>query len=132
MTTLKKKSHREYDKKKVDPISVKWYNDTVTDSWKCQHHVTQVKTGFHDTTTNTVQSANIVEEIRYPIMIKASDGGTILDGKNVSPIQAQHSESINCTSKLFNSETKVTETNRYSDPSRKIPATISNDFLWEN
>jgi hypothetical protein len=55
-------------------------------------------------------------------MIKASNGVTILDGKNVCPINfgwqqeqllAQHSESINCTSKLSNSETKVTEMNTY-------------------
>jgi hypothetical protein len=65
-------------------------------------------------------------------MFKASDGNTILDKKNVSPIKAQHSESINCTSKLSNSETKVTETNRSSNRSRKIPATRSNVFLWEN
>jgi len=59
-----------------------------------------------------VHSANIVEEIGYPIMIKASDGDTVLDEKNVSPIKAEHSESITCISKLANSETKVTETNR--------------------
>jgi hypothetical protein len=119
-------------KKKVDPISVKWYNDRVTDSQKCQHQATQEKAGFDDTTTNVVQSVNIVEEIRYPVMIKASDGDTILDEKNVGPIKTQHSESINCTSKLSNSETKVTETNRSSNHPRKIPATRSNDFLWEN
>jgi len=45
-------------------------------------------------------------------MIKASDGDTVLDEKNVSPIKAEHSESITCISKLANSETKVTETNR--------------------
>jgi hypothetical protein len=59
-----------------------------------------------------VHSANIVEEIGYPVMIKASDDDNILDEKNVSPIKAEHSESINCISKLANSETKVTETNR--------------------
>jgi len=63
-------------------------------------------------TTDAVHSANIVEEIGYPIMIKESHGVTILDEKNVSPIKAEHSESINCISKLANSETKVTETNR--------------------
>jgi len=42
--------------------------------------------------------------------------------KNVSPIKAQHSESINCISELANSETKVTERNRSSNYSRKIPA----------
>ena len=45
-------------------------------------------------------------------MMKASDGYTVLDEKNVSPIRAQHSESINCISKLANSETKVTGTSR--------------------
>ena len=45
-------------------------------------------------------------------MIKASDSDTILDEKNVSPIKAEHSESINFFSKLANSETKFTETNR--------------------
>jgi DnaJ-class molecular chaperone len=82
-----------------------------------------------------------VKEIGYSVMIKASGGDTILNLKNVSPINldgqqeellAQHSESINCTSKLSNFETKVTETNTYSNCSRKIPATRSNDFLWEN
>jgi hypothetical protein len=62
-------------KKKVDPISMKWYNDAATDSQKCQHQATQEKT-------------------RYTIMIKASDGDTIPDAKNVSPIKAQHPESI--------------------------------------
>jgi hypothetical protein len=66
-------------KKKVDAISVKWYNDAVTDSQKCQHQATKTKTGFDDTTINAVQSANILEEIRYPSMIKASDGDSILD-----------------------------------------------------
>jgi hypothetical protein len=128
-------------KSKVDPISRKWYNDKVTESQICQHQVTQEKTGFDDTTTDAVHSVNTVKEIGYPVMIKASDGDTILDGKNVSPINlgwqqkqllAQHSESINCTSKLSNSESKVTELNRSSNRSRKIPATRSNDFLWEN
>jgi len=50
-------------------------------------------------------------------MIKASDGDTVLDEKNVSPtnlgwqqeqLLAQHSDSINYTSKLPNSETIVT------------------------
>jgi len=128
-------------KRKVDPISVKWYNDAVTDSQKCQHQDTQEKTGFDDTTTNAVHSANIVKETGYPIMIEESDRDTVLDEKNVSPINlgwqqeqllAQHSESTNCTSKLSNSDTKVTETNRSSNRLRKIPATRSNDFLWEN
>jgi hypothetical protein len=52
--------------------------------------------------------------------------------KNVSPIKAEHSESINCTSKLYNSETKATKTNRSLNRSRKIPATRSNGFLREN
>jgi hypothetical protein len=47
----------------------------------------------------------------------------ILDEKYVSPIKAQHSESIIYTSKLSDSETEVTETNRSSNCSRKIPAT---------
>jgi hypothetical protein len=33
-------------KKKVDPISVKWYNDAVTDSQKCQHQATQERQGL--------------------------------------------------------------------------------------
>jgi len=81
------------------------------------------KTGFDDTTTDAVHSANIAEETGYPIMIKASDGDTVLDGKNISPIKAQHTRSINCVSKLANSETKCTDTNRSSNHSRKIPAT---------
>jgi len=52
-------------------------------------------TGFDDPTTDAVCSANTVEEIGYPIMMKASDGYTVLDEKNVSPIKAEHSESIN-------------------------------------
>ena len=59
-----------------------------------------------------MHSANIVEEIGYPIMIRASGGDTALKEKNVSVINAEHSESINCISKLANCETKVTETNR--------------------
>jgi acetyl/propionyl-CoA carboxylase alpha subunit len=35
--------------------------------------------------TDAVHSANIVKEIGYPIMIKASDGDTVRDEKNVSP-----------------------------------------------
>jgi len=62
-------------------------------------------------------------------MIKASDSDTVLDEKNVSPIKAEHSESINCVSKQANSETKVTETSRSSNRSRKIPGTRSNDFF---
>jgi len=114
--------------KKVDPIRVKWFNDAVTDSQKCQHQATQEKTGLDDPTTDAVCSTNIVEEIGYPITIKASDSDTVLEEKNVSPIKAQHSESINCISKLANSETKVTEINRYSNCSKKIPATRSSDF----
>ena len=79
-----------------------------------------------------MHSANIVEEIGYPIMIKASDCDTVLDEKNVCPIRVDHSESINCISKLGNSETKFTETNRSSNRSRKIPATKPTDFLLEN
>jgi len=45
-------------------------------------------------------------------MIKASDGDTVLDEKNASPIKPEHSNSISCISKLANSETKFTETNR--------------------
>ena len=51
-----------------------------------------------------MHSANSVEEMGYPVMIKASDSDRVLDEKNVSPIKAQHSESINCISKLANSE----------------------------
>ena len=84
-------------KKKMDHIREKWFNDLVTDSQKCQHQATQEKAGFDDTTT--VHSANIVEEIGYPNMIKASVGDTVLDEKIVSPIKAEHTESINCVSK---------------------------------
>jgi len=76
----------------VDPISVKWFNDALTDSQKCQHQATQEETGFDDTTTDAVHSANTVEERGYPIMIKASDGDTVLDEKNVRPLKAEHSE----------------------------------------
>ena len=40
---------------------------------------------FDDTTTDAVHSANIVEEIGYPIMIIASDGVTILHEKMSVP-----------------------------------------------
>jgi len=43
-------------KRKVYPISGKWYNDAVTDSQKCQHQATQEKRGFDDTTTDAVHS----------------------------------------------------------------------------
>ena len=63
--------------------------------------------GLMRLTTVAVHSDNIVEEIGYPIMIKASDGDTVLDEKNVSPIKAEHSESISRILKLANSETKL-------------------------
>jgi len=124
-------------KRKVDPIHVKWYNDAVTDSQKCQNQDTHEKTGFDGTTTNAVQSANIIKERGYPVMFKASDGDTALDKENgsltdLSCQQTQHSESINCTSKGSNSEAIITETNRSSNCTRKIQATRSNNFLWEN
>jgi hypothetical protein len=65
-------------------------------------------------------------------VIKASDGDTVLDEKNVSTIKlgrqkeqslAQHSESINY---------KVTKGNRFLNRSRKTPTTRSDEFLWEN
>jgi hypothetical protein len=99
---------RSMIKRKVDPIRVKWYNDAVTDSQKCQHQATQEKTGFEDTTTDVVHSANIIKKTGYSVMFKASDGDTALDKENASPtdlswqqeqLLAQHSESINCTSK---------------------------------
>ena len=73
--------------------------------------------------------AYIVKEIGYPIMVKASDGDTVLDEKNVSPINAEHSESINYISKLANSETKFTETNISTNYSTKIPATKNQWFF---
>jgi len=79
-----------------------------------------------------VCSANTVEEIGYPIKIKAFDGDTVLDEKNISPIKTQQSECMNYISKIANFETKVTETNRSSNCSRKIPATRSSDYLCEN
>jgi hypothetical protein len=98
-------------------------------------------TRFDDFTTYTLHSANFVKEIGYPGMIKTSDGDTVLDEKNVNPINlcwqqeqllAQHSECTNCTSKSSNSGPIVTATNRPSNHTRKIPATRSSDFLWEN
>jgi hypothetical protein len=74
-------------KGKVDPISVKLYNDTGTDSQKCQHQAKQEMTRFDVITTDAVHSADFVIEIGYPGMIKASDGDTILDEKNVNPIK---------------------------------------------
>jgi uncharacterized protein YukE len=66
-------------KRKVDPISVKWNNDTGTGSQKCQHQTTQEMTRFDDITTDVVHSANFVKEVGYPGVIKASDGYTVLD-----------------------------------------------------
>ena len=54
-----------------------------------------------------MRSANTVEEIGCPSLIRASDGDSVLDEKIVSPMKAQHSESKNCISKLANSETKL-------------------------
>jgi len=128
-------------KRKVDPIHVKWYNDSVIDRQKCQNQDTHEKTGFDDTTTDAVHSANIIKEIGYPVMFKASDGDTALNKENASPTDLswqqeqlldQQSESINCTSKGSNSEAIITETNRSSNCTRKIQATRSNNFLWEN
>jgi biotin carboxylase len=39
------------------------------------------KTGFDDSITDAVHSANIVKEIGYPVVIKASDGETVPDEK---------------------------------------------------
>jgi biotin carboxylase len=63
----------------VDTIRVKWCNDAVPDSQKRQNQDTHEKTGFDDTTTDAVHSANIIKEIGYPVMFKASDGNTALD-----------------------------------------------------
>ena len=88
-----------------------------------------------------MHSTNIIKEIGHPGMSKASDGDTALDTENATPtvlswqqeqLLAQHSESIHCTSQVSNSETIITETNRSSYHTRKIPATRSNDFLREN
>jgi len=55
--------------------------------------------------TSTVLNVNIVTGTEYPVVIKASDGDTALNGKNVGSIKlgrqkeqslAQDSESINC------------------------------------
>jgi hypothetical protein len=72
-------------KSKVDPISVKWYNNSGTDSQKCQHQATQEMTRFDDSTTNAVHGANFVKEKEYPATIKESDGDTILDEKKCQP-----------------------------------------------
>jgi hypothetical protein len=77
-----------------------------------------------------------VKEIGDPSVIKASNGDTVLDKKMSNPriwfvkeqLLAQHSESINCTSVISNYDFIVTETNRSSNRTRKIPATRSNDF----
>jgi hypothetical protein len=119
--------------RKVDPINVQWYNNSGTDSQKCQHQVTQEVTWFDDVTTDAVHNTNFVKEIRYPGMIKASDGDTVLDENHVNPINlcwqqeqllGKHSESTNCTSESSNSGTIVMATNGSSNGTRKIPATI--------
>jgi hypothetical protein len=120
------------------------YNNSVTDSQKCQHQFTQEITRFADITTDAVHSANFVKEIGYPGLIKASGGDTVLDENHVNPINFVVATGTvigsalciykfyNCTSKSSNSGTIVTATNRSSNRTRKILATRSNDFLWEN
>ena len=119
-------------KKKADAISMKWYDDEVINNQDCKHLDTQESPRSESITTSTVHNVNIVTMTEYPVMIKASDGDTVLDGINVSPVKlgrqkeqslTQHSESINC---------KVTKGNRFLNHTRKTPGTRSDDFLWEN
>jgi hypothetical protein len=74
-------------KGKVVLISIKWYSGTGADSQKCQHQAKQEMTRFDVIITNEVHSANVVKEIGYPGVIKASDGDTVSDEKNVNPIK---------------------------------------------
>jgi hypothetical protein len=113
-------------KKKADPIGMKWYDDEVINNRDCKHLDIQERSRSDSITTSTVHNVNIVE-MTISYHDKASDGDTVLDGKNVSPIKlggqkeqsCQHSESINW---------KVTKGNRLLNHTRKTPATRSDDF----
>jgi len=116
----------------VYDISMNWYDDEIINNQDHKHLDIQETPRSDSITTSTVHKVNIVTLTEYPVLIKASDGDTILDEKNVSPIKlgrqkeqslAQHSKSTNC---------KVTIGNRFLNCTRKTPATRSDDFLWEN
>jgi hypothetical protein len=119
-------------KKKVDPISMKWYDDEVINNQDRKHLDIQDRPRADSTTSSTVHNVNIVTMTEYHVVIKTSDVDTVLNEKKVSPIKlgrqkeqslAQHSESINC---------KVTKGNRFLNRTRKNPTIILDDFLWEN
>ena len=68
-------------KKNADPISMKWYDDEVINNQDRKHLDTQERPRSESITTSTVHNVNIVTMTEYPVMIKASAGDTILDGK---------------------------------------------------
>jgi len=118
-------------KKKVDPISMKWYDDEVINQDR-KHSDIQERPRADSTMSSTVHNVNIVTMTEYHFVIKTSDVDTVLNEKKVSPIKlgrqkeqllAQHSESINC---------KVTKGNKFLNHTRKNPTTRLDDFLWEN
>jgi len=111
----------------VYDISMKWYDEVINNQDR-KHLDIQERPRSDSITTSNVHNVNIVTMTEYPVVIKASDGDTILDEKNVSPIKlgrqkeqslAQHSKSTNC---------KVTIGNRFLNHTRKTPATRSDDF----
>jgi hypothetical protein len=71
-------------KKKADPISMKWYDDEVISNQDHKHLDIQKRQRTDSITTSTVHNVNIVTMTEYPVMIKASDGDTILDEKSQS------------------------------------------------
>jgi hypothetical protein len=74
-------------KKKADPISMKWHGDEVINNQDRKHLDIQERPRSDSITTSTVHNVNIVTMTEYPVVIKASDGNTVLDEKKVSPIK---------------------------------------------
>jgi hypothetical protein len=71
-------------KKKADPISMKWYNDEVTNNQEHRHLDIQARPRSDSITTNIVRNVNIVTMTENLVMIKASDDDTVLDEKKMS------------------------------------------------
>jgi uncharacterized protein (UPF0276 family) len=58
-------------KKKVDPISMKWYDDEIINNQDRKHLDIQERPRSDSITTSTVHNVNIVTVTEYPVMIKA-------------------------------------------------------------
>jgi hypothetical protein len=74
-------------KKKVDPISMKWYDDEVITNQDRRRLDIQERPRADSTTSSTVHNVNIVTITEYHVVIKTSDVDTVLNEKNVSPIK---------------------------------------------